>query len=139
MNPPEEPQQKSSRDHHTPPQTPPPEQGKLPGTDHRVIRLELQLACWQGKADFTPFPNDHIVVVDDENSVEQVRQSDALEEGHIAERDNFIHILTFFFYIIVVCVEERLMLPFTWYRPADLRGCPVAKRTGREMKVLTEM
>ena len=39
--------------------------------------------------------NDHVVVVDDEDGVEQVRQSDSLEEGDAAERDDFIHILEF--------------------------------------------
>ena len=36
--------------------------------------------------------NDHVVVVDDEHSVEEVCQSDSLEDGDAAERDNFIHI-----------------------------------------------
>ena len=36
--------------------------------------------------------NDHVVVVDDEDGVEQVCQSDALEEGDAAKRDNFINI-----------------------------------------------
>ena len=37
-----------------------------------------------------PFPIEHVVVVD-----EQLRQSDALEEGNKAERDSFKHILKF--------------------------------------------
>ena len=50
-----------------------------------------------------PFPIDHVVVVD-----EQVRQSDALEEGNKAERDSFKHILKFSFsYICTFSVGRR--------------------------------
>ena len=59
------------------------------------------VGCWQELRQLTvsphtspqlsaPFPIDHVVVVD-----EQVRQSDALEEGNKAERDSFEHILKF--------------------------------------------
>ena len=40
----------------------------------------------------TPAGNDQVVVVDDEDGVEEVCQSDSLEDGDAAERDNFIHI-----------------------------------------------
>ena len=88
-----------------------------------------------------PFPNDVVVVVDDKNSVEQVRQSDAFEEGGVAERDSFKHILKFFF-TYLHRVYKRCWCMYTFHlgdQPADPRRCPAAKLTGREMKVLTDM
>ena len=103
MNPPEEPQQKSSWDHHTPPQTPPQSraspqaQGQTTGqpdcsfkfvgkgrpTSPRRYHTSPQLSA--------PFPNDHIVVVDDENSFEQVR----FWRGVRSWKRQFLHILKF--------------------------------------------
>ena len=150
MNPPEEPQQKSSCDHHTLPQTPPPEQGKPPRHSLSGTRTD-QTSCvdWSFSGGLlavtphtspqfsAPFPNDVVVVVDDKNSVEQVRQSDGLEEGGVAERDSFKHILKFFF-TYLHRVYKRCWCMYTFHlgdQPADPRRCPAAKLTGRQMKV----
>ena len=126
MNPPEEPQQKSSCDHHTLPQTPPPEQGKPLRHKDRSEGNQTSCVDWSFSVllavtphtspQFSaPFPNDVVVVVDDKNSVEQVRQSDALEEGGVAERDSFKHILKFFLHTCTVCIRDvGVCIPFTW-------------------------
>ena len=127
MNPPEEPQQKSSCDHHTLPQTPPPEQGKPPRHKDRSEGNQTSCVDWSFSGGLlavtphtspqfsAPFPNDVVVVVDDKNSVEQVRQSDAFEEGGVAERDSFKHILKFFLHTCTVCIRDvGVCIPFTW-------------------------
>ena len=108
------------------PQTPPPEQGKPLRHKDRSEGNQTSCVDWSFSVllavtphtspQFSaPFPNDVVVVVDDKNSVEQVRQSDALEEGGVAERDSFKHILKFFLHTCTVCIRDvGVCIPFTW-------------------------